>query len=57
MSNVKYEIVFVGGIPHVIPVDQGKTWDEVKAEMISFYEDYVAYWKNQNEPKYYDLDR
>lgn len=57
---MRYEIVFVGGIPHIVQSenqDEGKSWNEVKAEMVAFYEDYVAYWKNQNEPKYYDLDR
>lgn len=64
MSNnsqkVRYEIVFIGTIPHVVPTEdpsEGRSWEEVRNEMVAFYEDYVAYWKNQNEPKYYDLDR
>ena len=57
---MKYEIVFIGGIPHVVPTEdpsEGRTWNEVKEEMVNFYEDYVAYWRNKDEPKYFDLDR
>jgi hypothetical protein len=54
---MRYEIIFIGGIPHVVPSEdesEGRPWNEIRDEMVEFYEGYVTYWRNKDEPRYFD---